>query len=117
MILSKHQELDWNQLVGIQVLSCDIHDRNREEMAPCWTASCQFIEEARQQGGRVLVFLHGRSQSASIILAFLMRKHKMKFSDIWDTLSKNCWHLIDKSLVYEDQLRTWETTTLYSVTQ
>lgn len=117
MILSKHQELDWNQLVGIQVLSCDIHDKNREEMAPCWTASCQFIEEARQQGGQVLVFLHGRSRSASIILAYLMRKHKMKLADAWDTLSKKCWHLIDKSLVYEDQLRIWESTTLYSVTQ
>ena len=115
IVISKHQEVDWHQLQGIQVLSCDVHDRNREDMTQCWTASYQFIEEAKQQGGCILVCLHGRSRSASIILAYLIKKQLMTFTAAWETLSKKCWHLIDRSLVYEEQLQAWESITLHAI--
>ena len=117
MIVSCHQELELKQLEGIELLSCDIHDSNTEEMSPCWTASCQFIKEARQKGGRVLVILHGRSRSASIILAYLINEFKMDFPAAWETLTKRCWHLIDRSLVYEEQLRVWQMAELQAITQ
>lgn len=115
IVLSKHQDVDWHQLQGIQVLSCDVHDRNREDMTQCWTASYQFIEEARKQGGCVLVCLHGRSRSASIILAYLIKKQQVTFNGAWETLTKKCWHLIDRSLVYEEQLQAWESLTLHAI--
>lgn len=117
MIVSCHQELDFKQLEGIEVLCCDVHDKDTVEMAPCWTASCQFIKEARQHDGNVLVILHGRSRSASVILAYLIRHNKLNFAAAWQTLSNKCWHLIDRSLIYEEQLRKWQTSELQSITQ
>ena len=58
---------------------------------------------------RVLVILFGRSRSTSVILAHLIRMQGMSFDDAWSLVRTRCWHLIDKSLVYEEQLRTaWQ---------
>ena len=108
MIVSRYQKLDWNELRGMAVLKCSIRDSNEENMLPCWEASCQFIDEAARNGGRVLVILHGRSRSASIVLAYLMRKMLVMVDKAWELLSSSCWHLIDRSMVYEEQLRAWQ---------
>ena len=107
MIVSSYQQLDWDQLSDIAILKCAIQDRNTENMLPCWEASCQFIDEVVQSGGRVLVILHGRSRSASIVFAYLMRKRLATVDEAWEILARNCWHLIDRSMVYEEQLHEW----------
>ena len=118
LIVSASQRLDWAELQGVSVLQCEVEDRNNQEMFPCWRACDLFINEALSQVGlvtegdstaqaRVLVLLHGRSRSTSVILAYLMKKLRIGFEEAWTMVRKNCWHLIDRSLVYEDQLNEW----------
>ena len=108
VITSEYQDLDWFELNELQTLRCEVHDSNQEDMLPCWEACCNFIDAAVMSGGRVLVILHGRSRSASIVLAYLIKRLGLEFEAAWDYLCKNCWHLIDRSLLYETQLRDWE---------
>ena len=117
IIAAKHQELDARELETVTLLQCATSDSNAEEMFPCWTACCNFIDEALKQRGRVLVILHGRSRSASVILAYLIKTLRLDFDTAWTTLTKKCWHLIDRSLVYEQQLRAWQISKLQSITQ
>lgn len=67
------------------------------------------------RGVRILVLLHGRSRSSSVILAYLIKACRMKFSEAWTHLCSKCWHIIDQSLVYVDQLKQWEQTELASI--
>lgn len=90
------------------------------------TASSQQLESADgsksisvplkpSRGVRILVLLHGRSRSSSVILAYLIKACRMKFSEAWTYLCSKCWHIIDRSLVYVDQLKQWEQTELASI--
>lgn len=67
------------------------------------------------RGVRILVLLHGRSRSSSVILAYLIKACRMKFSEAWTYLCSKCWHIIDQSLVYVDQLKQWEQIELASI--
>lgn len=108
MIISQHQDIDTNELDNtLVVLNCSVRDRNDEHMLPCWEACCKFIDDVVMSDGRVLILLHGRSRSASIVLAYLIRRMGMDFESAWQHLRKECWHLIDRSLVYETQLYEW----------
>ena len=69
----------------------------------------------RPRAVRILVLLHGRSRSSSVILAYLIKACRMKFSEAWTFLCSKCWHIIDRSLVYVDQLKLWEQTELAAV--
>ena len=115
MIVSKHQDLDWSELQDIAVLTCDVKDINSQEMKECWTASVQFISEAELIGGRVLVMLFGRSRSTSVVLAYLVKALKLRLDDAWKVLHSKCWHLIDRTLAFEDQLVEWEKTHLAAI--
>ena len=64
---------------------------------------------------RILVLLHGRSRSSSVILAYLIKAYRMNFGQAWTYLCSKCWHIIDRSLVYVDQLKLWEQTELASI--
>lgn len=141
MILSTYQSLDWHELEGISILRCDVHDKNKQDMIPCWKACVAFMAEAlspskqvleanklvadfdrlqvTERGDeldkettvppvRILVILHGRSRSTSVVLAYLIKTLRIGFEEAWSFVRKNCWHLIDRSLVYEDQLKEWE---------
>ena len=109
MIVSRHQKLDWEELRDISVLTCDVRDSNSQAMMECWTACVRFIGEVESsEKGRVLVMLFGRSRSASVVLAHLVMSRGVSLDEAWRVLHGKCWHLIDKSLAYEDQLREWE---------
>ena len=108
VIVSQHQDLQWQELEGIQVLACSVRDSNSQDMIPCWTACTKFIAEATATGGRTLVILFGRSRSTSVVIAYLIRTLRIKFEDAWSLVCNKCWHLIDRSLVYEEQLQAWE---------
>ena len=115
MIVSEYQKIDWKELDNIITLRCKVKDDSKENMIPCWEASCEFIDEAVINGGHVLVILHGRSRSASIILAYLIKKLGVDFEVSWKQLRDSCWHLIDRSLIYEMQLKEWERTHVYAI--
>ena len=108
MIVSKHQQVDWNELQDLSVLTCNVHDTNSQAMMECWTASVRFISEAESSDGRVLVMLFGRSRSTSIVLAHLIMAKNLSLADAWRVVHSKCWHLIDRTLAYEDQLKEWE---------
>ena len=125
MIVSRHQKLDWEELRDISVLTCDVRDSNSQAMMECWTACVRFITEVESstegrggqgggegdgegRGGRILVMLFGRSRSASVVLAHLIMSRGISLDEAWRVLRGKCWHLIDKSLAYEDQLKEWE---------
>ncbi len=111
VIVSEYQNLDWSELHGITVLKCAVRDTNSQDMIPCWSACTKFIDEATSvETNRVLVLLFGRSRSTSVILAHLMKALRLSFEDAWEFVCSKCWHLIDRSLVYEDQLRAWART-------
>ena len=108
MIVSKHQQLEWSELQGISVLTCNVKDVNSQAMIECWTASIRFITEAELSNGQVLVMLFGRSRSTSIVLAYLIKARRLSLSEAWNVVHSKCWHLIDRTLAYEDQLKEWE---------
>ena len=108
MIVSKHQPLDWAELQDLSVLTCDVKDSNTQAMMECWTASVKFINEVESANGRVLVMLFGRSRSASIVLAYLVMAKNQSLEKAWEVIHSKCWHLIDRTLAYEGQLREWE---------
>ena len=115
VILSEYQDVDWFELNNFQTLRCEVRDSNQENMLPCWEACCDFVDSAVTVNGRVLVIVHGRSRSASIVLAYLIKKLGLGFEASWEFLCKSCWHLIDRSLVYETQLREWEHTQVHAL--
>ena len=93
------------QLVSeVQYFVVDVADNNATEMAAVWDACLQFIAEAA--GARVLVQLHGRSRSASVCMAYLMRVQRMSFEQAWEHLVA-CCPAVDSSLIYADQLRAY----------
>ena len=66
MIVSQHQDLNWDELQDISVLTCNVHDCNSQAMMECWTASVRFISEVEASPScRVLVMLFGRSRSTT----------------------------------------------------
>ncbi len=108
MVLSEYQNVNWEELHGITVLKCAVRDIDSQDMLPCWTACTKFINEATvSENSRVLVLLFGRSRSTSVILAYLIKNLRMSFEDAWEFVRGKCWHLVDRSLVYEEQLRVW----------
>ena len=107
MVVSEYQDLDWSELDSVIILRCPVRNSNNEDMIPCWEACCKFIDETISSGGKIMILLHGRSRSASVILAYLIRKLGVGFESAWEHLRSKCWHLIDRSLVYEPQLDEW----------
>ena len=108
IILSEDQKVEEEyELRSVIILKCSVSDSNNESMIPCWEACCQFIDHAILSGGRVLVLLHGRSRSTSIIMAYLIRKHGLTAELAWQQVRSKCWHLIDRTLIYESQLHDW----------
>ena len=119
LIVSTRQNIDWKELQDISVLQCDVKHSNSQEMSSCWTACCQFITEALRsnENPRIMVILHGRSRSASVVMAYLSKTLRMHFEEAWDYICSKCCHLIDRSLVYEEQLKVWERTETPSIAE
>lgn len=101
-------------LVGHQVLRgqphvaflvCAVRNRNDETMGPCWDQCVQFIDDALASSGRVLVQLHDRSRSASVVLAFLMRRLGWRFERALEHV--RALVSIDVTAVYSRQLQAW----------
>jgi protein-tyrosine phosphatase len=56
--------------------------------------------------GCVLIQLHGRSRSASVAIAWLMRRHCATFEQALAAL-RACHIPVDGSLIYAEQLQRW----------
>lgn len=103
------KQVDWEDMVGVTALSCAIEDRDNQTMDGCWEAVTEFISKAVVESpteAKVLVFLCGRSRSASAIMAYLTRALGYTLEHAWAHMHRVC-RKIDKSLVYWDQLKVW----------
>merc|ERR1712046_89189 len=59
---------------GIETLFLRIQDHETENIRALFSPACDFISSAHKSQGRVLVHcMAGRSRSASLVLAYLMR--------------------------------------------
>ena len=95
-------------------LRCSVTDSNAQDMGPCFRAAASFIDAAIAGGGTVLVQLHGRSRSASVVLAWMILQMpgSLGFDAALRSLEDICkmrYHggssAFDRSLMYEPQLR------------
>ena len=63
-------------------LDIQIYDAHNEDAKKNFRITNRFIDEARTQGGKILVqSVQGKSRSATFILAYLIGKEKMKLKD------------------------------------
>lgn len=108
-----------------ETLICDHKDvdtsrrHHDEHKAPfsvfdMFDVSSKFIQDMIDSNNRVVVHLHGRSRSASVIIAWLMRYKDVTFDEAKDILKANtakmCSSLtsvIDERLLLEKELRSW----------
>ena len=107
------KQVYWEDMVGITTLCCAISDTDNQRMEGCWEAATEFISSAVAESpteAKVLVFLCGRSRSASAIMAYLTRGAGYSLDHAWEHVHRVC-RKVDKSLVYWDQLRVWSSNT------
>lgn len=72
-------------------------------------ATNQFIHDALENGGRVLVHCHaGISRSTTILLAYLMWRYQMKYKAALDYVRKFRWYVLPNK-GFREQLDIYET--------
>jgi len=93
--------------LGLHCLTCAVADSNNVQMGDIWCGAVAFIENARKSGGKILVQLHGRSRSASVMVAWAMAVLKFPFEDALSFIMEKCPYRLDTSLMYIQQLKCW----------
>ena len=103
-----HPKVDWQSLNNVPILICDVEDTSSQQMYECWAAVTQFITDAmaENQSSKVLVYIHGRSKSAGVIMAYLIRALGFSLSQAWEHML-SITRKVDRSLVNYDQLTVW----------
>jgi len=107
VIVNADMPLSLEDAEGIKCLRCGVSDTNFQDMKDCWNVTTEFIENARAQGSRALIQVHGRSRSASICVAWTMRYMKLPFEEALEYVLSTCFYRLDTQLMYLDQLRHW----------
>ncbi|EIW69112.1 hypothetical protein TREMEDRAFT_44314 [Tremella mesenterica DSM 1558] len=95
----------------IQVLDlCDIRDDGNDPLRPLIARACEWIEDARVNGGKVLVHCRvGVSRSASIVMAYIMQHQKIGLMDAYLlTRARRLNVLIQPNLRFFHELFGWE---------
>jgi len=95
------------QACGVTVVSVPSFDEgNEQQMAPVWDATCDSIDAIMSSGGTLLVSVHGRSRSASIVICWLIRAHGLPVALAASLLKAKC-PSVDWSLVFPEQIMSW----------
>eukprot|EP01138_Halocafeteria_seosinensis_P015184 gb/GECG01015497.1/.p1 GENE.gb/GECG01015497.1/~~gb/GECG01015497.1/.p1 ORF type:complete len:502 (+),score=88.89 gb/GECG01015497.1/:1-1506(+) len=72
---------------GIQYLLLDLEDEPDADILKYLEVAAQFIQKAREEDGNVLVHCFaGRSRSAAIVAAYLIRHHRMSLEEAIKTI-------------------------------
>lgn len=100
---------------GIVYLRCNVKDNVKEDHIPCFRVAADFFDDVITKQGRVLVYLHGRSRSASIICAWLIIKRGLTakealahVEDVCEMRFRGGSSALDHSLMLLDQLAELE---------
>lgn len=88
----------------------DVRDDGNDPLRPVIARACEWIEEARARGGRILVHCRvGVSRSASIVIAYLMQYQHMRLMDAYMVCrARRLNVLIQPNLRFFHELFGWE---------
>ncbi|XP_060217681.1 dual specificity protein phosphatase 1-like isoform X4 [Lycium barbarum] len=87
-----------------------VHDRVDANISHYFEECFDFIEEAKGQGGGVLVHCFaGKSRSATIVIAYLMKKHGMSHSEAFQ-LVKSRRPVVSPNAGFMTQLENYDKT-------
>jgi len=88
----------------------DVRDDGNDPLRPLIARACAWIEDARMQGGTVLVHCRvGVSRSASIVIAYMMQQQRMGLMDAYLlTRARRLNVLIQPNLRFFHELFGWE---------
>ncbi|KAG5627909.1 hypothetical protein H5410_013127 [Solanum commersonii] len=87
-----------------------VHDRVDVNISHYFEECFDFIEEAKGQGGGVLVHCFaGKSRSATIVIAYLMKKHGMSHSEAFE-LVKSKRPVVSPNAGFMTQLENYDKT-------
>ncbi|XP_014227363.1 dual specificity protein phosphatase MPK-4-like [Trichogramma pretiosum] len=76
-------------LPDIKLKFMQMADMPREDLLTSFNDSNQFIESALESGGKILVHCYfGVSRSATIVIAFIMKKYNLPFDNAFETVKK-----------------------------
>ena len=90
----------------LQYLQYNIPDVAGFPLLPLLEEFCEFIDEGRSEGRAVLVHCAaGKSRNASVVVAYLMWKEDICFSEAYQRVREKRRAV---SLKFEEQLRQWE---------
>eukprot|EP00727_Mastigamoeba_balamuthi_P007430 m51a1_g3307 putative dual specificity protein phosphatase 8-like isoform x2 (323) ;mRNA; f:325133-326248 len=81
----------------------NVPDDGYFDMSAVWDACNQIIHEAQQRNQRAFVFLHGRSLSGTVAVAWLMHSRGLSFGDAVEKVRETSPRLVD-TLLFTDQL-------------
>ncbi len=92
--------------MGLVLLKVDVPDRNYSRMEETWRSVAGFIELAisQSQNNVVLVQVHGRSLSASFIVAWLILHRGFSLESALEFIQERFTANLDTSLMYLDKL-------------
>ncbi|XP_078439406.1 dual specificity protein phosphatase family protein isoform X2 [Wolffia australiana] len=72
-----------------QYKNFSISDDDDEDISGLFEEAFEFIDAVERWGGKVLVHcFEGRSRSATVVLAYLMQRKKLKLVEAWNLLKK-----------------------------
>ncbi|KAK4372468.1 hypothetical protein RND71_007852 [Anisodus tanguticus] len=87
-----------------------VHDRVDVNISHYFEECFDFIEEAKRQGGGVLVHCFaGKSRSATIVIAYLMKKHGMSQSEAFQFV-KSKRPVVSPNASFMTQLENYDKT-------
>lgn len=96
------------QLPSLILKYLEITDMPREDLLTRFEDSYEFIEEALNSAGRVLVHCYfGVSRSASIVIAYLMKRSGKSFAETFETV-KEKRRFVGPNAGFTAQLRLYE---------
>jgi hypothetical protein len=86
-------------------VSDDVVDERFDRLFAAWELAVAFIDSVTKAGGRVFVRVHGRSRSAGIALAWIVRVHSLPVAMAARILRSKCpsidWNLANLEAVIE----------------
>ncbi|XP_058791767.1 dual specificity protein phosphatase MPK-4-like [Phymastichus coffea] len=76
-------------LPDIKLKYMQMTDMPREDLLTSFEDSNQFIQSALKSGGKILVHCYfGISRSATIVIAFIMKKYNLSYNDAFEAVKK-----------------------------
>ncbi|KAH0613836.1 uncharacterized protein H6S33_005722 [Morchella sextelata] len=95
-------------LVGVTHCQIYIDDSEDQWLLDGLNAAMEFLEDAMDMGGTVLVHCQeGRSRSASVVIAFVMKHFQVSYEEAWSYVRKQR-PVASPNPGFVEQLKIWE---------